>query len=199
MWYFYGLLASDGYINDNVIELCLNNKDEKILSDLRDIICPGKPLYNKKSTHSTKLSLCSKNILCSRIKQLFHMTTNTKHAEIKFPNIPDQYIKDFIRGVIDGDGCIDTTIAHSKNGNRNITPRLRILGNYQFLEELNKQTKRFIEHDTNKISKKGSENVWTVDYNGSTARCILVWCYQNSKIRLDRKYKKFEEVCNIKI
>ena len=44
LWYFYGLLASDGYINDNVIELCLNNKDEKIwLCNVTHEVCGEHP------------------------------------------------------------------------------------------------------------------------------------------------------------
>lgn len=178
----------------------MNNKDEHILKTLRDIICPDKPLYNKQSTHSVKLTICSKNDLCPKIKNVLNMKTNSKHNEIRFPNcIPQQYIKDFIRGVIDGDGCIDTTISHHSNGNTSVIPRLRILGNYEFLIQLNEYTKRFIKHNTNKVSKKGAENVWTLDYNSKTANDILNWCYKDSAIRLNRKYKKFEEVCNIKI
>lgn len=193
------MLASDGYINDYVIELCLNKKDEKILLELKDIICPDKPLYNKPNTHSIKLSICSKNMLCQKIKKVFNMKSNNKHSEITFPNIPTAYIKDFIRGVIDGDGCIDTTKSYSRNGNISIIPRLRILSNYNFLEKLNEVTKEFIPHNTKAIRKRGAENVWEITYNGATARSIIYWCYNNSKIRLDRKYEKYEKVCNVKI
>lgn len=200
MWYFYGLLASDGYISDYNIELCLNNKDKGILDRLRNIICPEKPLYDKKNTHSTKLTICSKNQLCPKIKHIFNMQSNNKHQEIRFPtNIPKVYIKDFIRGVIDGDGCIDTCICYHSNGNTSVVPRLRILGNYQFLQELNQVSKMFVQHKTNRINKKGAENVWCLTYNSKTAKDLLTWCYSNCNISLQRKYQKFEEVCNIKI
>ena len=133
-WYFLGLVSSDGYISDNNIEICLNKKDEHILIKLRDIICPGKPLYYKKSTHAVKFTICSKQ-LCKELKEKLSMTTNNKHSEIRFPKVPNKYLKDYIRGLIDGDGCIDTTKSYYKD-NVYIGPRLRILSNRKFLIDM---------------------------------------------------------------
>lgn len=196
-WYFLGLISSDGYISDNNIELCLNKKDEHILIKLRDIICPNKPLYYKKATHSVKFVICNK-VLCKELKEKLNMTTNKKHTKIRFPKVPKEYLKDYIRGLIDGDGCIDTTKSYNKN-KVYIVPRLRILSNREFLLEMLKEIKKNINNNTNAVNKKGAENVWYVTFNFETAKEILKWCYLNCNICLNRKYKKFEEVCEIKI
>ena len=115
---------------------------------------------------------------------------------MKFPEVPKKYLKDFIRGYVDGDGCIDITKGY--RGNKvYIGPRLRILSNYDFLSSLNEKTKEFISHNTNAISKKGKDNVYCVTYNFSTARNILKWLYKDCKICLIRKYNRAKEVTKI--
>ena len=196
-WYFLGLVSSDGYVSDTTIELCLNKKDEHILIKLRDIICPNKPLYQKKNTHAVKFVICSKK-LCKEIKEILHMTTNKKHSEIQFPDIPPKYLKDYIRGVIDGDGCIDTTKSY-RGEKVYVGPRLRILSNRNFLLAMLEKIREQVDNNTKTVNKKGKENVWCVTFNFKIAKAILEWCYKDCTICLYRKYKKFEEVCNMKI
>ena len=88
------------------------------------------------------------------------------------PSIPDNLMKHFIRGYIDGDGCIDATKAY-RGEKIYIGLRLRILGNYDFLNKLNAITKNIYPHKTNTINKKGFENVYVLTYNFSTAKNIL--------------------------
>ena len=195
LYYFLGFVASDGYISGNEIEIGLNEKDLKILERFRDLIVPNKPIYYKPKTNSYTLKISCKNKI-EKFKDFFDMTSNKKHEEMSFPNIPNEYVKDFIRGYVDGDGGIDTTKGY-KGDKIYIGPRLRILGNYEFLKELNEITKTIYPHKTNSILKKGKENVFIITYNFSTARNILKWLYEGSKIYLDRKYTKFLEVLNL--
>lgn len=192
LYYFLGFVASDGYITDNEIEIELNEKDIKILEKFRDLICPSKPIYKKTATNSVSLKISGRHHM-RRFKDFFNMTSNKKHEEMKFPNVPDEYIKDFIRGYIDGDGCIDTTKGY-KGDKVYIGPRLRILGNETFLRNLNEETKKIFNHKTNCISRKGKENVFYITYNFSTAKNILNWIYDGSKIFLERKYNKYMSV-----
>lgn len=197
LWYFYGFIASDGYVTDERISLTLNERDSAILCKFRDLICSDRPLVRKPSVDAITLNIFDKN-LCQSVKQMFGMTSNQKSKEIEFPtNIPDEYLKDFIRGIIDGDGCIDTTKAYRKD--KTYTgPRLRILGRESFLRTLNEHSKRFVTHNTNAINRKGSEDVFYVTYNFSTAVNFLKWIYENNKISLKRKYEKYLEVVNLK-
>lgn len=194
LYYFLGFVAADGYISDNDIEIGLNVQDENLLERFRDLICPNKPIYKKDRTNSCTLKISCKSKI-NRFKEFFSMVSNKKHEEMIFPNIEDKYIKHFIRGYIDGDGTIDTTKGY-KNNKVYIGLRLRILGNYEFLNELNKKTKLIYPHKTNAISKKGQENVYVITYNFSTARALLEWLYENSNIYLNRKHAKFLEYQN---
>ena len=197
LYYFWGFVSADGYLSNDSIEIALNQKDRSILDRFTELIVPDKPLSYKKKLNAYVFKIGVKKYI-NEFKKFLGMTTNNKHDELRFPNIPEQYIKDFIRGYVDGDGCIDTTKAYRGN-TVYIGPRLRILGNKNFLESLNEMTKKFIKHNVNMIPKKGKENVYCVSYNFKTAREILKWLYENNNISLARKSKKANEVINTKI
>lgn len=193
LYYFLGFVASDGYISNNDIEIGLNEKDVHILEHFRNLICPDKPLYHKKNTNSYSLKISCKNKI-KRFKDFFDMTTNKKHEQISFPSVPSKYVKDFIRGYVDGDGNIDTTKAY-RGDKVYIGPRLRILGNESFLTGLNEHTRIKVDHKTRSLTKKGKENVYYITYNFKIAKAILRWIYEDNKICLHRKYQKYLEVC----
>lgn len=198
LYYFLGFVAADGYISNNEIEIGLNEKDVSLLEKFRDLIVPEKPLYYKAKTKSYTLKIsCLKQI--SKFKTFYSMTSNKKHDEMHYPNIPDKYQKDFIRGYIDGDGNIDTTKGYRViDGEKRVYAglRLRILGNENFLTSLNNETKKHYQHKTNRLTKKGKENVYYLTYNFKTANNILEWIYKNANIYLKRKYDKYYELKN---
>lgn len=199
-WYFLGFIASDGYISDDRIEICLNKKDAYMVENFRDMICPQKPVYIKPKTNSVKFTIHSKEI-AKTFKEFFSLTTNNKHAEIKFPNIPNKYLKDFIRGYIDGDGSISKAKGKQiVNGEKRIYlgVRLRILGNYDFLKEMIELIRKEIPNKTYSIIKRKNENVYEVTYNFSVAEKILHWLYDDSNIYLKRKKDKFISLINNK-
>lgn len=163
LYYFLGFIAADGYITDSTIEIGFNKKDLSILEKFRDLIITNKPIYYKRRTNSYTLKIQKK------------------------------FIKDFIRGYIDGDGYIDSTKSYYKN-NIYVGPRIRVLGNKYFLDSFNKKTKLLYKHNVNKISKKGKENVYIIDYNFKTAKELLKIIYLNNNICLKRKYNRVLKV-----
>lgn len=187
-YYFYGFLASDGYISDDKISIGINVKDREILEKFQKLICPEKPIYEKTQTNSLKFDITNKN-LSKKLKKYFSMTTNKKYEEIRFPSVPEKYLKDFIRGIIDGDGNIDTTKGYKKD-KIYIGARLRILGNKEFLIELNEKTKLLYPHNTNAVNKKGKENVYIITYNFKTARELLKIIYYDGCLSLTRKFNR---------
>ena len=188
LYYFLGFVAADGYLTDNEIEIGINENDVILLERLRNLIVPNKPLYYKEKTHSYTLKISCKSLM-NDFKNFYGITTNKKHLEMSFPYIPSEYVRHFIRGYVDGDGCIDT--AKGYRGEKiYIGKRLRILGNYNFLYSLNEKTKEIYNHKTNAINKKGKENVYVITYNFKTATNILHWLYDDCNICLPRKQAK---------
>lgn len=191
MYYFLGFVAADGYLTDNELEIGINEKDKYLLEHFVELIVPQKPLYYRPKTNSYTLKLNMKKLM-PKLKSFYGMSSNNKHDELIFPSVPGEYVKDFIRGYVDGDGCIDTCKGYQKN-TIYIGPRLRILGNAIFLKGLNERIKDFIAHKTNRISPKGKENVFYLTYNFSTAAAILSWLYDDCSVCLTRKNQKYKE------
>lgn len=196
LYYFLGFVAADGYISNGEIEIGLNEKDLSLLQKFRDLIAPNKPIYHKKRTNSYTLKISCLNKI-NNFKKFYSMVSNKKHDEMLYPNIPDKYQKHFIRGYIDGDGTIGPTKSYQivKGVKKTyIGLRLRILGNENFLKELNATTQQFCQHKTKAINKKKGENVYCITYNFKTADSILQWLYEDATIYLDRKYNKYIEL-----
>lgn len=124
-----------------------------------------------------------------KLKKYFSMTSNRKTEEIRFPEVPNKYLRDFIRGIIDGDGNIDSTKGY-KGDKIYIGARLRILGNEIFLKELNEKTKLLYPHNTNAVNKKGKENIYVITYNFKTARELLKIIYYDGCLCLKRKFDR---------
>lgn len=187
-YYFLGFIAADGYVSDKKIHFELNVKDRYIVEKLRDYICPEKPIYEYEKTNSVALSITHKE-KSLELKKYFSMTSNRKTEEIRFPKVPNKYLRDFIRGIIDGDGNIDSTKGY-KGDKIYIGARLRILGNEIFLKELNEKTKLLYPHNTNAVSKKGKENIYVITYNFKTARELLKIIYYDGCLCLKRKFDR---------
>lgn len=108
-----------------------------------------------------------------------------KSLVLTFPNkkqVPSYLIPHFVRGYIDGDGSV---MIGSKN-----TPRLSILGTYNFLYELRKQ----MGWKENKVLYKKSQEktgVCVVEWSGRYVINYLDDIYKNANIYLDRKYEKY--------
>lgn len=114
--YFLGLIYADGcvYPLKNSLAIKLTEEDSYILKKLKEEVNSTKPLYKIKSQiikgtdyigkAQIKLELNSK-ILLENLKELG--IVENKSLILKFPeNIPEEFMKDFIRGYFDGDGCI---------------------------------------------------------------------------------------------
>lgn len=194
-WYIAGLLASDGYISDEAIELTLNQKDLHILEQIRDIVCPTKPIYHKPKYNAYTLKL-NNYIWAKHFKNLFSMTSNRKHDELNLPDIPKIYLKDFVRGYIDGDGSIGNAKAKQIIDGEMVFyygTRLRILGNEKFLTQLIEKIRGHVPNKTFAVCKKGKENVYVVTYNFSIADKILKWIYsEEPELYLKRKFETFQ-------
>lgn len=99
-YYLLGVFLTDGCMMKN--KASLSSADEGWLLSIRDLICPNKPLQKEKSK-------CWRlDISDFRIKKwlLDNECVPRKSLTLKFPSIPEQYIPDFMRGCIDGDGSI---------------------------------------------------------------------------------------------
>lgn len=118
--------------------------------------------------------------------------TPNKSLTLKFPDINifsnKELIRHFIRGYIDGDGCLGYLDKEHKNMG------LSILGTEHFLTNL--QNYLPLEK-ANKLYKRKGLNVYSLAYNRSRGYYITKYLYENCNIYLDRKFERYKEFCRL--
>ena len=112
----------------------------------------------------------------------------------KIPNIPQKYIRDFIRGIVDGDGSI--------NFDKRDYPALSICGRKEMMTFIrNHFVYKF--HIYSKISqpKKNGKlsNVFYICYRSNSAKILINYLYKNASIYLERKFKLAKRCSKIKM
>lgn len=109
MAYILGLICADGNMSKvgNTVSICLHKDDAYLFGDV---------LKNMGSTHKVKLhdnenkkmssiSVTNKHLYNDLLK--LGVTPN-KSKTLKCPDVPKEFIPHFIRGVMDGDGSVDS-------------------------------------------------------------------------------------------
>ena len=190
--YWLGMLYADGYVanNRNTIALSLKEEDYNHIVKFRKFLnLTNKPI-RKKIKHKDNKNYIGyefsinnekvKNDLCN----LGCMPNKT--FKIKFPSdeiVPPDLKQHFIRGYLDGDGCI----THNSSGNVSV----EILGTYDFLDGYQK----WIGLHYNKVHDFKTTEIKHSMYAGKYAKIILNKLYENASIYLDRKYKLYLYYC----
>jgi len=205
-FYLLGVWYSDGNVFERKYSyFCgLTSKDKEWLEAVRDVICPNKPLYKNRTCFSLNIAG----------KEFFDWLNSwgcipNKSLVLKFPlNIPDKYLPDFIRGLIDGDGSVyiyETNVKNKKYGKykKKFLQLFLCSGSRIFIEEYIKILSNegydlsFSERKSIAGSKilntvlKNDSVIYRAVASGQTASQLLEWIYYpGHPLSLDRKYKK---------
>lgn len=183
--YVLGLLYSDGCISKKKTEMIikLHNKDKIILEEIKEDMKSEHPIKsiiqkNREEQFSFRVSSIK---LC---KQLISLgVTPNKTLTIKFPELDREYIRHFIRGYFDGDGCISKV----KNSNSYIVTIFTASKDFK---------NSFIEY----IEKEIGITTNVYERNNGYAMCfykkvfilkLYEYFYIDSTMFLDRKKVKF--------
>ncbi|MDP3093170.1 MAG: LAGLIDADG family homing endonuclease [bacterium] len=116
----------------------------------------------------------------------------------KIPNIPYKYIRDFIRGIVDGDGSIN----FNKKGRQKGYPNLSICGKKEvmafirdhFLSKFNIYSKISQGKKNGKLS-----NVFYICYRCNSAKTLINYLYNNANLYLKRKFKLAKQCSKIEM
>ena len=182
-YYWLGFLGADGAVVKNSLSIELKSNDKKHLEKFNSFF---------ENTNPIRERVNSLNVACVRtqinsyklvdyLKKYNIYQNKSKSYLIPEDKIPNEYIMDFIRGLIDGDGCIRI------NNHQQISLEF-CSGNQECVE----QFKRIIGLD-NKITQ--DKNTFHVQVTGNKkAKAFLDKIYKNSSDnnRLDRKYSIYK-------
>jgi hypothetical protein len=201
--YWLGFLYADGcvnrfYKNDKLksmtLELSLAAIDKSHLEKFRDCLESNVPIFDKIIKGQNKdYQACRLNICCTKLcYDLINLgCTPNKTFDIRFPSqdqVPQKFIRDWLRGFFDGDGCICTTLMNNKP---------HIILSFTGIEEMLNDISSFLVSENilrtmptlhkDKRSHACSLNICGED----TIKDFLDYLYKDSDIYLDRKYNKY--------
>ena len=181
MSYIFGFWIADGNMWEKAHSISFASKDSDLLKMIKTIL---------KSDHRISrehLRIGSKTMYDDILKL---GGIPVKSLTIEFPFVSDEFLPDFIRGFLDGDGGV----YFYKN-----YPSIRFTGNKDFLKVLKEKITEHVGIDANSfdIAQKNilnrSQKIYYLGYYGKKAIILGDYIYQNSeKLRLERKFKKYD-------
>lgn len=189
--YILGLLYADGNRDgsSNTISICLQERDRDILDKINIEINSNCPLKYIDYSHRTdqnrvnqwKLSIHNKHLATSLYK---YGLVPCKEFKTTFPKQIDHILwKDFIRGYMDGDGCIMSTECRWQiTGNK---PLLLFMKDYiEKILNIHVQEYYHRNHITYNIRVAGRNQV----------KKLLDFLYQDAELYLERKYNLYQNM-----
>jgi len=105
MAWVLGLFITDGTISDQTNTVSLTQKDENILRMVAKYMEADYVLASIRPTRLTPTLIINSKVIKKDLENLGIVAN--KSLTVAFPNVPDEYLPSFIRGVIDGDGWVD--------------------------------------------------------------------------------------------
>ena len=104
MAYVLGFWFADGCIyRGRLFDITVSKKDKYIVKKIKDELQYEGPISDYVDRQACRINFSCK-VIYDDIVKLGGM--ERKSLEISFPNVPKEYLSDFIRGYFDGDGCI---------------------------------------------------------------------------------------------
>lgn len=189
MAYIFGFIAADGNISiePKILNITQSIKDYYILNKMKN------EFKSKRDIHVQPNKICHLVIRCGEmVDDLIKLGIEPcKSLTMKwFTTIPDAYLNHFIRGYLDGDGCVCTYTRKC----RGTVLEVSFLGTRDFLEGMSKEISRMVGIKIIKVFDITNNKIKRMKYSGNTAVKLLNWLYQdNPEMYLIRKRNKFIE------
>ena len=188
--YFLGFIFADGSISNDEFFLDINEKDIEILLRIREEIHSNCKITTRKKGNSMMSRIAIKNkVFCSSLSQygiIENKTKMTSHLPVE--KIPKIFYKDFLRGLIDGDGWVIKT-------KQNLYKIGYVTQYYStaldFVEMLNSLLE---EKWKNKILTPKDRYAIVNIQKQSIVKQVALVLYKGNKICLSRKFQMAQEI-----
>lgn len=184
LWYFVGLITTDGNLSSDGRHIDITSKDKVFLEKLKTTLS----LENKVCVkHNGNGKECHRIQFSNRNFYDFLLSiglTPNKSLTLGELKVPMKWFHDFFRGVIDGDGCIRKWIHPSNKGEQ---WSLRVYSAASvFIHWLARVTSsQFLVTGKVHGNKKGT--MFVLKYGKLAAKQILERCYYDGCLSLKRK------------
>lgn len=193
MAYILGMIFTDGNLDKSKFRIRISSIDDQILNDINNAIGSNRPISLEKNKNGEWLTLTIDN------KEIYNDLLNlgltpNKTKSCKTPNIPNEYLNDFLRGVIDGDGCVYEKVI--KNSRLPILSIDIATASDYFKDDLLNIMNKYTD-SKKKISVQTRKNgLHILRTNNVVSTRIYEDIYYDGCICLIRKKEKFEKILN---
>lgn len=106
-YYLLGAFMTDGCVqpsaNKNSPRISITSKDANWLELINGFICPDKPVKNRTPRNCHEATYNSNELVKWFVSK---GCGPRKSLTLEFPDVPEQYLPDFLRGCYDGDGTL---------------------------------------------------------------------------------------------
>lgn len=202
--YWLGFLYADGCINrlykneklkNMTLELSLCGKDKSHLEKFNKSLESNVPIRKKIAKFQNVEYEAYRLIICCT-KMCYDLIdkkcTPNKTYDIRLPSfdiVPEYYMKDFLRGYFDGDGCISVSEVNNK-------PHIVI--NFTGMKAMLNDIASFLINQkvitvVPKIHSDKRSKAHSMFFYGDTVKDFLDYIYADANLYLDRKYAKYIE------
>lgn len=194
MAYLLGFTLSDGCIIEgtykgysDALKFGVQKRDTDILEKIKKELSSK----HKISLYKNGLHFCITNqTIVNDLKKLGIIYRKSLHENI--PSVPKRYIRDFIRGIIDGDG----SISFDKEGRY---PTLSVCGGKNTISYIQNHF-LFKFHIYSRIARrKKVQFIYYIAYRANSAKTLIDYLYNNSELHLQRKFRLAQKSLKIKI
>ncbi len=192
LWYLVGLITSDGCLSSDGRHIDITSKDFKFLEGVKNLIGIENKIgikYGFKKQKAFHIQFSNRNFYDFLLSIGLTPNKSLTLGEIK---TPEHYFIDFLRGAIDGDGCIRTWL-HPTNKREQWSLRI-YSGSRKFVTWLSSATQQLLGV-SGKIYKNNAGTL-VLKYGKMAAREISRRCYYRDCFGLERKVKLANKCLN---
>lgn len=191
--YWGGFLAADGNVDSkNRIRLMLKYEDIGHLNKLKECL----QSTHKVSENTTKYNRCSFEFthkdMCEDLKYNFNIVPNKTPKYVLPKAIPLRFMKDYIRGYFDGDGCICESFSNKNSKTATLYATIAS-GSKIFINDLFSYLQSNLDLGGSLQTFKDSVK-YQIKFNTNDAKKLLHYMYENSNIYLDRKNELYSRI-----
>jgi predicted DNA-binding protein YlxM (UPF0122 family) len=189
MAYVLGLIITDGCISKTgVISLSMNDKE--LLEKVKKALGSAHNITPSKHQRGLYYYHFAREKLAKDLEKL--CVVPRKSLIVKFPEVPREYLPDFIRGIFDGDGSVFYDKRRPKFPLRSkfVSGSESFIGNLESSLEFLGMPKRTIYRQK---TKNGWSYMFIYDHQDSVRLFGILYKNTQNGLFLDRKYKRFLE------
>nr|DAF87446.1 MAG TPA: endonuclease [Siphoviridae sp. ctnPP24] len=198
--YFLGFIIGDGNVFTDyckngysaMISITANECDLEVLESF--ITQTGASTTIGRDGRGARQAVIRSNIMADDLKQYGVISRKTEHTYLP-TNIPEQFMKDVIRGICDSDGSVGAKPL--KNNPNKFNHWISFCGTEQLMNDISNYCFQHLslKHKSSVYTYKNKTLSETKFKNIHDMHTVGMWLYDNSDFYLSRKKDKFVHFC----